>query len=68
VEPAAQVVTQRDGTHQIGAGPPFALAHRERGGHDGTPRMRLGYWLEVVGLICMGAHAVGERRVDGRGA
>jgi hypothetical protein len=30
--------------------------------------MRLGHGLEIVGLVGMGAHGVGERRIDRRAA
>ena len=67
-EAAAHVVAERHGAQQLGAGPAVPLGHGERGRHDGAAGMRLGHRLEVVGLVGVGEHAVGERGVDGGGA
>ena len=65
-KPAAEVVAEHDGPEHLGARAALALADREGGGHDGTARMRLRDRLEVVGLIGVREHAVGERRVHRR--
>lgn len=45
----------------------FPLRKSESSRHDRASRMRLGDGLEIVGLVGMGAHGVGQRCVDRRG-
>ncbi|HEV8316763.1 MAG TPA: hypothetical protein VGQ10_05115, partial [Vicinamibacterales bacterium] len=63
---AAHVVAERHGPEQLGAGAPFALGHRERGGYDGAAGMRLGHRLEIVRFVGVAEHAVGQCGVDCR--
>ena len=66
-EAAAEVVAERDRADHVHARSAAALADRERGGHDRAAGMGLGDGLEVVGLVGVAEHAVGERRIDRSG-
>src|SRR5450759_3572520 len=45
----------------------LAMAERESCGHDGAARMGFCRRMEVIGLVGMGEHRVGQSGVDGRG-
>ncbi len=65
-EPATQVVPKCDGADELNAAAPFLLGHGKRRGHCGTPGMSLCDRLEIVGLVGVRAHGVGERGIDRR--
>ena len=64
---AAHIVAQRHGAQQLRAVAVLAFAHRQRGGHHATARMRERRRVRIVGLVGVSQHAVGQRRVFRRG-
>ncbi len=60
---AAQVVAERHRPDEFGAGIPVPLGERQGRRNGGAAGMGLGHRLEIVGLVRVGAHGVGERRV-----
>ena len=67
-EAAAEVISERDRADEFLAAAALLLGDGQRGGNDRAAGMGLGDRLEIIGLIGMGAHRVGKRRVDRRGA
>ena len=66
-EARGQVVAHRDRTQQGAAGHAVAFADRQRRRHDAAARVGERRRMRVVGLVGMGQHAIGQRRVDRRG-
>ena len=66
-DPRADVIPEDDRAQQGGAAAPLALGHGQGRRHDAAPGMDEGDVIGVVGLVGMGQHPVGQRRVRGRG-
>lgn len=64
----AEVVAECNGAHEVGPAATDQLCHGERGRHRRAARVRLGDRLEIVGLVGVGAHCVGEPGIDHRRA
>ena len=64
---ATEIIAERHRANEFLTAATLLFGDGERGRHHGTARMRLGDRLDIVGLIGMGAHGVGERGVDRRG-
>lgn len=65
---ATKIVAEHHRPNEFLAAAAFLFSHRQRSGNHGAARMRLGDRLDIVGLVGMGAHCVGERGVDRGGA
>ena len=64
--PGADVVAKGDGVEQRLAASPFPFRHRQRRRHDGAAEMTARGKVGIVGLIGVGRHGVGQRRVARR--
>src|SRR6266550_2377230 len=60
---AANVVAKRYRSEQLRPRSALAFGHCQRRGHDVTAWMGLGHRLEVVSLVGVREHAVGQRSV-----
>ena len=63
---AHQFIAERDCPQEIIAVAIGKFRGSERRWHDFAARMKTATQMAIVGLVAMGRHAVGERRVDGR--
>src|SRR5438876_2623838 len=60
-EAAAHVVAQCNRMEKLAPGATVAFGHRERGRYHRATRMRLGRRIEIVGLVGVTKHGIGER-------
>jgi hypothetical protein len=64
-EPRPHIVAERDGAQEVVAGSLRELGGGERRRNRAAARMKGPDRVRIVGLVGMGRHAVGERRIDG---
>jgi hypothetical protein len=65
-KPATDIVPKRNPNEKFSSRSALALGHRKRCRHDVTAGMGLGLRLEVVILVSVREHAVGQRSIHGR--
>src|SRR6266508_1509783 len=66
-QPAANVVTERDGSEKGDSIAPFSLRHGERSRHDTAAWMSQRRRVRVVGFVGVSEHAVGQCGVHSDG-
>ena len=66
-DPCSDIVTERDRAQHVVAAALRKFGGRQRCRHDARTGMETAAQVGIVGLVAMGRHAIGERRIDGRG-